>query len=93
VGRDAFNAGAGSTAWSLAPRGAPSNDASHSTRDAYALSVANGQDRFRDYVAMFFTNWRNPEYGFFQKVGLTVKNRAIGLVNGGCCGHHGQPGC
>ena len=47
----------------------------------------------REHAAMFFTNWRNPNYTVPQKVGLTVKNRAIGLVNGGCCGHHGQPGC
>jgi len=42
---------------------------------------------------MFFTNWRNPDYGLVQKVGLTFKNRAVALVNRGCCGHHGQPGC
>jgi hypothetical protein len=47
----------------------------------------------REHVAMFFTNWRNPNYTVAQKIGLTVKNRAIGLVNGGCCGHHGEPGC
>ena len=55
--------------------------------------MASGHDRFRDYVGMFFTNWRNPDYGFFQKVGLTFKNRAVALVNHGCCGNHGQPGC
>ena len=41
--------------------------------------MASGGERFRDYVAMFFTNWRNPHYGFIQKVGLTFKNRAIGF--------------
>jgi hypothetical protein len=55
--------------------------------------MASGHDRFRDYVGMFFTNWRNPDYGFLQKVGLTFKNRAVALVNHGCCGNHGQPGC
>jgi hypothetical protein len=47
----------------------------------------------REHAAMFFTNWRNPDYTVAQKVGLTVKNRALGLVHGGCCGNHGQPGC
>jgi hypothetical protein len=47
----------------------------------------------REHAAMFFTNWRNPNYTVPQKIRLTVKNRAIGLVNGGCCGNHGQPGC
>ncbi|HJX08730.1 MAG TPA: hypothetical protein VJ736_11745 [Actinomycetota bacterium] len=47
----------------------------------------------REHAAMFFTNWRNPNYTVPQKLRLTVKNRALGLVNGGCCGNHGQPGC
>jgi hypothetical protein len=55
--------------------------------------MASDREHLRDYVAMFFTNWRNPNYRFTQKVGLTFKNRWIGLFNGGCCGHHGQPGC
>jgi hypothetical protein len=50
-------------------------------------------DLLREHVAMFFTNWRNPNYTVPQRIGLTVKNRAIGVVNGGCCGHHGEPGC
>jgi len=40
-------------------------------------------DLLREHAAMFFTNWRNPNYTVPQKIGLTVKNRAIGLVNGG----------
>jgi peptidoglycan/xylan/chitin deacetylase (PgdA/CDA1 family) len=47
----------------------------------------------REHVAMFFTNWRDPAYGFWQKVGLTFRNRALALTRGGCCGNHGQPGC
>jgi hypothetical protein len=50
-------------------------------------------DTLREHVAMFFTNWRNPNYTVVQKLGLTVKNRSLGLVRGGCCGNHGQPGC
>jgi hypothetical protein len=50
-------------------------------------------DLLRAHIAMFFTNWRNPNYPVAQKLGLTVKNRAIGLFHGGCCGNHGQPGC
>jgi hypothetical protein len=49
--------------------------------------------RFREHVAMFFTNWGNPDYTVVQKVGLTIKNRSTGLFRGGCCGHDGQPGC
>jgi hypothetical protein len=48
---------------------------------------------FREHVAMFFTNWRNPNYTVVQKLRLTVKNRSLSLVRGGCCGNHGQPGC
>jgi hypothetical protein len=51
------------------------------------------REQFREHVAMFFTNWRNPNYTVTQKVGLTVKNRTLGLFRGGCCGNHGQPGC
>jgi hypothetical protein len=51
------------------------------------------RDELREHVAMFFTNWRNPNFTVSQKVGLTIKNRAISVVNGGCCGHHGEPGC
>jgi hypothetical protein len=50
-------------------------------------------DELLNHVGMFFTNWRNPNYTVPQKVGLTFKNRARSLVNGGCCGNHGQPGC
>jgi hypothetical protein len=55
--------------------------------------MATFRDELREHVAMFFTNWRNPNYTVTEKVGLTIKNRAKGLVNGGCCGNHGQPGC
>lgn len=60
---------------------------------AYDSCMATFHDELREHVAMFFTNWRNPNYTVPQKIGLTIKNRAIGLVNGGCCGNHGQPGC
>ncbi|MGH2629286.1 MAG: hypothetical protein ACRDHI_01840 [Actinomycetota bacterium] len=49
-------------------------------------------DRVREHTGAFFTNWRNPDYGFVEKVGLTFRNRARALVLG-CCGNHGQPGC
>ncbi len=55
--------------------------------------MASFGDQLREHLSMFFTNWRNPDYGVARKVGLTVKNRAKSLVNGGCCGNHGQPGC
>jgi len=45
------------------------------------------------HVSDFFTNWRESDLPFVPKVALTVRNRAKSLVNGGCCGNHGQPGC
>ena len=55
--------------------------------------MATFREQLREHVGAFFTNWRNPDYGFVEKVGLTFRNRAKSLVNGGCCGNHGQPGC
>jgi hypothetical protein len=55
--------------------------------------MATFREQVREHVGAFFTNWRNPDYGFAAKVGLTIRNRAKSLVNGGCCGNHGQPGC
>jgi len=55
--------------------------------------MASFGQQLREHVRAFFTNWRNPEYGFVEKVGLTFRNRAVSLVRGGCCGNHGQPGC
>ena len=59
----------------------------------YDDAMATFGEQLRDHVAAFFTNWRNPEYGFAEKVALTFRNRAVSLVRGGCCGNHGQPGC
>jgi hypothetical protein len=54
--------------------------------------MARFPERVREHVGAFFTNWRNPDYGFLEKVGLTFRNRARALAHG-CCGNHGQPGC
>ena len=62
-------------------------------RRAYDGAVATFSEQLAEHVRAFFTNWRNPEYGFTEKVALTFRNRALGLVRGGCCGNHGQPGC
>jgi hypothetical protein len=51
------------------------------------------RDQLVTHARAFFTNWRNPRYGFWAKVGLTFKNRSLALARGGCCGNHGQPGC
>ena len=51
------------------------------------------REQLGEHVRAFFTNWRSPRYGFREKVVLTFRNRAVSLVRGGCCGHHGQPGC
>lgn len=55
--------------------------------------MATFREQVGRHVRDFFTNWRNPDYGLAEKVVLTFKNRAKSLVNGGCCGNHGQPGC
>ena len=41
----------------------------------------------------FFTNWSLLELPVPQRSAVFGRNRARGLVNGGCCGNHGQPGC
>ncbi|HET6714482.1 MAG TPA: hypothetical protein VFI59_12330 [Actinomycetota bacterium] len=55
--------------------------------------MATFREQLRYHVGSFFTNWRNSDDGFAEKVGVTFRNRAKSLVNGGCCGNHGQPGC
>ena len=55
--------------------------------------MGNWAGALREHAAMFFTNWRNPNYTVVQKLGLTVRNRSLSLVRGGCCGNTGQPGC
>lgn len=51
------------------------------------------REQLKEHVANFFTNWSESDLTVSRKLGLTVKNRAKSLVNGGCCGNHGQPGC
>jgi hypothetical protein len=47
-----------------------------------------------DYVAQFFTNWREYEAPVGTKLRLTVRNRMLSVTRlKGCCGHHGEPGC
>ena len=75
------------------PGQCPTRLAADQARSAYDSCMAAFREELREHVAMFFTNWRNPDYTVPQKIGLTVKNRAIGLFNRGCCGNHGQPGC
>jgi hypothetical protein len=55
--------------------------------------VASFREQLRYHARSFFTNWSNSDLPFATKLGVTFKNRAKGLVNGGCCGNHGQPGC
>jgi hypothetical protein len=47
----------------------------------------------REHTRNFFTNWSESDLPFAAKVALTLRNRAKSLVNKGCCGHHGEPGC
>jgi hypothetical protein len=49
--------------------------------------------RLREHVGNFFTNWSTSDLPYGRRVAVTVRNRARSLVHGGCCGHHGQPGC
>lgn len=55
--------------------------------------MASFREQLRAHAAGFFTNWRNPRYGALEKIGLTIRNRSLSVVRGGCCGNHGQPGC
>ncbi|MGH2554857.1 MAG: hypothetical protein ACRDHO_03970 [Actinomycetota bacterium] len=49
---------------------------------------------FGDYVAQFFTNWREYEAPVGTKLWLTTRNRLLSVTHlKGCCGHHGEPGC
>lgn len=55
--------------------------------------MASFAEQLREHVENFFTNWSESDLPFARKVALTLRNRAISLVNKGCCGHHGEPGC
>jgi hypothetical protein len=46
-----------------------------------------------EHTRNFFTNWSESDLPITRKVVLTVRNRARSLLNKGCCGHHGEPGC
>jgi hypothetical protein len=50
-------------------------------------------EQLRVHVGNFFTNWSESDLPVTRKVVLTVRNRARSLLNKGCCGHHGEPGC
>ena len=48
----------------------------------------------RTHVAAFFTNWREYDGPFAEKVALTFRNRLrASFSRSQCCGHPGQPGC
>ena len=48
----------------------------------------------RMHAAAFFTNWREYDGPFGEKVALTVRNRLHATFSKAqCCGHPGQPGC
>src|SRR6185503_4252554 len=79
VGRDASKRGVVSTA-RVSHRDRPRP----STWPRRIRCMATWRELLREHVAIFFTNWRNPDYTVAQKVGLTVKNRSLGLVRGGC---------
>jgi hypothetical protein len=59
----------------------------------YDADVGSFRGKLRRHVDDFFTNWSTSDLPFGRKVALTVRNRAKSVVNKGCCGHHGQPGC
>ena len=46
---------------------APSTRSRHTTRVASRLATFRAKLRY--HVGSFFTNWRNPDYGFLEKVG------------------------
>lgn len=51
-----------------------------------------GPRKGSNVVAEFFSNWREFDGSTGEKIGLTFKNR-LRALKGGCCGHHGEPGC
>ena len=55
--------------------------------------MARFRERLVEHVGAFFTNWSNSDLPYGRRIAVTVRNRAKGLVNKGCCGHHGEPGC
>jgi len=55
--------------------------------------VASFAHLLREHVQNFFTNWSTSDLPVWRKLVLTFRNRAISVVNRGCCGHHGEPGC
>ena len=63
------------------------------TTKHYDAGVGSFRSELRRYVGTFFTNWSTSDLPFGRKVALTIKNRAKSVVNKGCCGHHGEPGC
>jgi hypothetical protein len=50
-------------------------------------------DQLRYHARSFVTNWRDFEGSLATKLGLAIRNRSKGLVNRGCCGRYGEPGC
>jgi len=59
----------------------------------YDGHMASFGHMLREHVGNFFTNWSESDLPVTRKVALTLRNRAKSLVNKGCCGHHGEPGC
>jgi hypothetical protein len=48
----------------------------------------------RVHAGNFFTNWREYDGPFPEKVALTFRNRLRATFSTAqCCGHPGQPGC
>ncbi|HYJ61026.1 MAG TPA: hypothetical protein VE032_06125 [Actinomycetota bacterium] len=45
------------------------------------------------HVRTFFSNWSESDLPLVRRSAVLARNRARSLRNGGCCGHHGEPGC
>ena len=59
-----------------------------------AMTVRGSLHLARVHAAAFFTNWREYEGPFAEKVALTFRNRLRATFSEAqCCGHPGQPGC
>lgn len=59
----------------------------------YPGPMSDWREQLREHGRNFFSNWSESDLGFWERSRVFAKNRAKGLVNGGCCGNHGQPGC
>jgi hypothetical protein len=55
--------------------------------------MSEWREQLWEHGRNFFSNWSGSDLPFWERSRVFARNRARSLVNGGCCGNHGQPGC